>query len=180
MSTKVIELANDDDAQAFIETITKSSSKLFESLTKFRGGGGPQLIDKLKFTEFGCDPLNADRPLNVIEQINQTATYLVSFCAARVLFDLHKDPLAKGLRVNLGTSAGTDIESMELGVLGAEVFAAVRPSNNNKLNKDIDRMKKHHAKHKYVCYYSPNQSDEQFKEMQVVEDVRVLFVNINR
>ena len=48
MSTKVIELANDDDAQAFIETITKSSSKLFESLTKFRGGGGPQLIDKLK------------------------------------------------------------------------------------------------------------------------------------
>lgn len=180
MSSKTIELKNADDAKEYLERITRSSSKLFTSVMGFKEGGGPQLLNKLKFAEFGCDPLNPDRPLNVIEQINQTATYLVSFHAARFLFSKHGDELSRGLRVNLGTSAGTDVESIEVGIIGAEVFAAVRPSNNNKLQKDIERMIGHHAKHKYVCYYSPNQCGEDVKEMQAVEGVKVMFININK
>jgi len=39
------------------------------------------------------------------------------------LFNRH--PEACGFRLNLGTSAGTDIESLEQNIVAAETFAAV-------------------------------------------------------
>src|ERR1035437_2926245 len=56
----------------------------------------------------GWHPID-DRPLNLIEQTNQTWTYLVTLKALPFLFERHPD--AGGFCLNLGTQAGTDITS---------------------------------------------------------------------
>ena len=63
----------------------------------------------MKFTEMAWHPID-DRPLNLIEQLNQTWTYLVTLKALPFLFERH--PAAGGFRLNLGTASGTDIESV--------------------------------------------------------------------
>lgn len=76
-----------------------------------------------------------DRQLNLIEQLNQTWTYLVTLGAALYfLFVRHSD--VGGFSLNLGTAAGTDIESVAPNQVVAEAFAVVHPSNNRKLAKD--------------------------------------------
>ncbi|EHV9720282.1 hypothetical protein K1B37_001001 [Vibrio parahaemolyticus] len=61
-------------------------------------------------------------------------------------------------KVNLGTTAGLDIESL-CGLVAAEVFAAVSPTNNRKLAKDIEKVAGSNAKHKFVFMLCP-----EFKE----------------
>ena len=67
------------------------------------------LFSKMKFGGVGFDPLNPKRTLNIIEQINQSFTYLASFYALEVLFTEYAE-LAP-FRLNLGTAPGSDIES---------------------------------------------------------------------
>jgi hypothetical protein len=40
----------------------------------------------------------------------------------------------------LGPLTGTDIESVNPSVVAAETFAAVRPSSNKKLSKDLQKL----------------------------------------
>lgn len=117
------------------------------------GGSGIEFLRRLKFEECGRHPVE-DRGLNLIEQVNQTFTYLASFRAARELWQLHPDVL--GLRLNIGTGAGSDIEDTSREILAAEVFAAVDPRNNRKLDKDIDKVASSRATHKYVFFASPS------------------------
>lgn len=109
------------------------------------------VLRKMKFDEFGADPLDA-RPMNMIEQPNQTFTYLASLDGATYLLERHPDHAPFVL--NLGTRSGYDIES-EDGQVVAEVFAAVRPGNNNKLVKDSKRVHNADARHKYVFFMTP-------------------------
>jgi hypothetical protein len=88
----------------------------------------------------------------LIEQINQTFTYLASIQATRWLFKRHSD--AAPFRLNLGTTGGTDIESFD-GSVAAETFASVNPRNNSKLLADIDKVGCTAAVHKYVFYICP-------------------------
>ena len=111
-----------------------------------------EALHRLRFEEFGYHPLE-DRKLNFIEQLNQTFTILVSLAAARMLLGWF--PQAGGLRLNLGITPGRDIESVHEGFVEAEVFAAVRRQNNDKLGKDINKMTKSHAKNCYVFFYIP-------------------------
>lgn len=97
-----------------------------------------QFLFRLKFEKVGCDPLSCSRPLNLIEQLNQTFTYLASFSGAEFLFERH--PEVKRLILNLGTSSGSDIESAECGGIAAEIFAAVTPRNNGKLVADVEKV----------------------------------------
>ena len=96
------------------------------------------LLYRIKFEGIGCDPFDSRRSLNLVEQINQTFTYLASFKAAKMLFLWHQG--LTSLRLNLGTQSGTDIESDCDGGISAEVFAAVAPSSNDKLRKDINKL----------------------------------------
>ena len=96
------------------------------------------VLEALKFKQSGRDPLDPTKPLNMIEQLNQTFTYLVSVRAVEFLFEKH--PEAAPFRVNLGTAAGSDVESVD-GSVAAEVFAAVAPHNNHKLAKDIAKVR---------------------------------------
>lgn len=113
-----------------------------------------EFLSQLKFQAIGCDPLNASRQLNLIEQLNQTFTYLASFEGAAFLFSQHQN--LKQLTLNLGTSPGSDIESSEEGGIAAEVFASVDPRNNRKLANDIEKVSKAKAKHRYVLFMSPD------------------------
>lgn len=106
---------------------------------------------RLKFAKVGRHPLE-DRDLNVIEQVNQTFTYLVSFAAVRLLFEWH--PEQEGFRLNLGTRGGSDVESFDPRVIAAETFAAVTPGNNDKLRKDIKKVAETASSQQYVFFYS--------------------------
>lgn len=108
----------------------------------------------MKSTPVGCDPLDANRPLNLIEQLNQTFTYMASVRAVKIIFDRHAE-LAP-FRMNLGTARGSDIEDLK-GQLACEVFAAVSTSNNKKLRRDIERVRNNNpsALHRYVFFMCP-------------------------
>jgi len=137
-----IELLNDTANEAQINII-----ELSESFT------GIQLLEQIKFEKIGYDPLNPQRHLNLIEQVNQTFTYMASFRVVEILFQNH--PEATGFILNLGTASGTDIESSSCGGIAAEVFSATRPSSNDKLNKDIKKVSATEATHKYVFFLCP-------------------------
>ena len=125
-----------------------------------------------KFHENGFDPLDSTKPLNFVEQLNQTFTYLASFKGAEFIFTKHKD--VKSLTLNLGISKGTDIETIDGGGVVAEVFASVKPSSNSKLQDDIQRISSKDAKHKYVFFISPKTDCGVYKSIWDVEGVTVI------
>ena len=49
----------------------------------FNQGNGLAVLKVLKLGAFGNDPLTSDSPLNFIEQLNRTFTYLASIKASR-------------------------------------------------------------------------------------------------
>lgn len=89
----------------------------------------------------------------MIEQLNQTFTILASLRAVERLFELH--PEAAGFRLALCTCSGRDIESVEPGLVAAEVFSATHPNSNNKLRKEIARLASDTSLHRYVFFASP-------------------------
>lgn len=108
---------------------------------------------EMKFHPIGYDPLDADRPPNIIEQLNQTFTYIASARAARLLLELH--PELGPFTLNLGTAKGSDIEASDPARLAGEVFAAVNTANNRKLKKDLDKVLKTGADLMYVFFMCP-------------------------
>ncbi len=130
-----------------VETSVATLKRLLES------GDSIGLFAKLKFIDVGIDPLNENRPLNLVEQLNQTFTYLASIVGARWLASRHPESLP--LTLNLGTSPGFDIQS-GCGKFIAETFAVTHPNSNDKLRKDVDRLENHKlAEHRFVFYLSP-------------------------
>ena len=144
-----------------IEELEQFEQKLYESMDKallqisseINSNSSQTLFSKMKFGGIGFDPLDSKRELNIVEQINQSFTYLASFYALEVLFTEYSE-LAP-FRLNLGTAPGSDIES-ECGELAAEVFASVTPTNNQKLRKDIDKVLETEARLKFVFFICPN------------------------
>ena len=144
-----------------IRELEQLEQKLYESMDKtllqinsdVSSISSQTLFSKMKFGGIGFDPLDSNRPLNIIEQINQSFTYLASFYALEVLFTEY--PELASFQLNLGTAPGSDIES-ECGGLAAEVFAAVAPTSNQKLKKDINKVLATDAKLKFVFFVCPN------------------------
>jgi len=155
MSLKVVALHTIAEADALIARLRDSADLTISRLRALVEGEPDSLrvLSQLKFEAVGCDPLSPTRRLNVIEQLNQLFTYKASFQAARWLLEGH--PGHAPLILNLGTKAGTDIESQD-GQIVAEVFATVNPRNNRKLEKDIERLRRRDAPSKYVFYLAPN------------------------
>ena len=133
--------------------VIAAAKRTVEALRKLLSESEPlHAFAQMKFELAGFHPTD-DRSLNLIEQINQTFTYLASAQATRWLFQHHPD--AAPFRLNLGTAGGTDIESID-GSIAAETFASVDPRNNRKLDKDIDKVACTAAIHKYVFYICPS------------------------
>jgi hypothetical protein len=77
--------------------------------------------------------------------------------------------------VNLGTAAGFDLESVEGGVMAAEVFAATNPRSNDKLRKDLARLAEKAAdyKHRYVFFSCPGFGVGRQTALEIVPGIQV-------
>ena len=146
------------------EAAARSCSSLAEALSN---GPGLPFLRHIKFHPVGCDPLRPDRPLNLIEQVNQSFTYVVSVRAAEFLFDAHAEHAP--FVINFGARPGFDIESHD-GHVAAEVFAATKPESNNKLRNDVERVRKSGAACRYVFYYVESERREySFPDVRLVK-----------
>jgi hypothetical protein len=141
-----------EDLSTLEARVVASAQKSAEALARILAESKPlDALARVKFEQVGFHPIQ-DRALNFIEQINQTFTFIASLRAAAWIFSHH--PEVGPLRLNLGTAAGSDIESLE-GSLAAEAFAATTPSSNDKLRKDVTKVAGVAARLKYVFYSSP-------------------------
>jgi hypothetical protein len=152
---KTVVIRTREEARGLVKRLDESAERAKGNLHELmaRGEGALALLATLKFEPAGCDPLDPDRPLNLVEQLNQTFTYKAAFQAVEWLLVRH--PEHAPFTLNLGTSSGTDVVS-EDGQIAAEVFAAVDPQNNRKLQNDIERVRGNRARFKYVLYISPS------------------------
>ena len=111
---KTIVLKNLSEVEAHIEALNDSANEAQINILELSETlDGIQLLEEIKFKKIGYDPLNIQRRLNIIEQVNQTFTYLASFRAVEMLFQ--QFPEATEFILNLGTASGTDIESLNCG-----------------------------------------------------------------
>ena len=125
--------------------------------------GGMESLFAIKFGNLGYQPVQ-EGCLDFIEQLNQTFTVMVSLAAAENLLEWF--PHCGGLRLNLGTASGRDIEGIYPDVVEAEVFAAKHPRRNSKLKKDIDRLRGSNAVHQYVFFFCPSHQAGQRYELE--------------
>lgn len=152
--SKRISLSSPDAIGAYRERLHRSAGRTCDAIAAALDSSKPlDILYRMKFEALGYDPLNAERALNLVEQLHQTFTYLASLNAAALLFERH--PGCGPLILNLGTAPGWDIESESPDIIAAEVFAAVTPDNNRKLSKDISRMANASAEHRYVFFMCP-------------------------
>jgi hypothetical protein len=136
-----------------IHTVCSSAERTYRWVQQHTGSP-MEFFHSLKFDPVGFHPF-AGHSLNVIEQVNQTATYLVALEAARLLFELHPEEPGYVIAPGAYMSHPLDIMSITEGQIGAETFAAVDPRNNNKLNKDLAKLAMRTDRHRYVFFSSP-------------------------
>jgi hypothetical protein len=138
---------------------------------------GIELLRKMKITEMAYHPLD-DRRLNLVEQINQTWTYLVTLKALPFLFERH--PEAGGFQLNLGAEGGTDIMSLAPNMVAAEAFAAVHPKNNRKLAKDLQKLVQQcpEARFRYVFFAAPGFRHERQVKLESVDGIEVWAIEV--
>jgi len=112
------------------------------------------LLRRMKFETAGSHPIYG-HALNLVEQINQTWTYVVALAAARHLLELHPEAGRYVLAPGAHAAIELDIMSEAPGLVGAETFAAVDPKNNKKLETDLRKLAARTERHRYVFFMSP-------------------------
>jgi hypothetical protein len=132
----------------------RASARRAQDWVASQSGDPLDFLRRMKFDAVGCHPIE-DRPINIVEQINQTWTFAVALAAARQLLVLHPD--VGGFRLAPGAHASIplDIMSEAGGQVGAETFASVSPRNNGKLAADLTKMAQRPEKNRYVLFMSP-------------------------
>lgn len=169
MKTRTVN--NEKDLDDLRESIQRAASLALDSIARLRKDGDMRALWHMKFQSIGFDPIDGFSSLNLIEQINQSFTYVASVEALKVLLAKHSD-LAP-FTLHLGTASGSDIESSKGGGLAAEVFAAVTPSNNQKLKNDIAKVGGTGAKYKYVFFMSPGYEPGRCRDLETVSGIEV-------
>ena len=142
-----------EDIDHYLEVVRKAADDARAWIAK-QTGDPLLMLRRMKFEAVGYHPIDG-RSLNLVEQINQTWTYLVALAAAKQLLTLHPD--AGGFRLAPGAYASEplDIMSGVDGLVGAETFAAVDPHNNNKLARDLAKLAARSEQYRYVFFMSP-------------------------
>lgn len=153
------------DLQPLEDQIQKIASVTVNKLADFLASevnhNALRVLAELRFSKTGTDPLISDSPLNLVEQLNQAFTVLTSIRAAKHMFATMK---ISRITMNLGPHKGTDLEAFndqDQIIAVAEVFAAVKPSSNNKLRDDIERVRVCNTTSRSVYFISP--IDYEFK-----------------
>lgn len=113
------------------------------------GESAMEAIASFKYDKMAKEPLSGE-PENLIEVVNQSQTYLISLMAVEYL--IKKYP-GVSFTVNWGNIPGYDIESADQSII-AECFAATSYRSNQKLVKDLKRLKENQtAEYKYEFFY---------------------------
>ena len=148
-----LQVGSHEDVDRYMGLIRASAAHAHDWIAAF-SGDPLHLLSELKFSPIGRHPVE-DRPINLVEQINQTWTYAVALQATRKLLELH--PEAGGFNVAPGAhmSLELDIMSVATGLVGAETFAAVHPRNNGKLAADLTKLRGRPETYRYVFFASP-------------------------
>ena len=167
----ILTFAEAEDMHAKLAESAASTAKWLAAQTS----DPMSLLRAMRFDTVGHDPLTGE-PLNVVEQLNQTFTILVTLRAIEQLFELHPD--AGGFRLALGTSSGRDIESVKPDLVAAEVFSATRPTSNQKLKKDIARLASDLAQHRYVLFCSPGYAAGRQQKLETISGIQVYAVDL--
>jgi hypothetical protein len=158
------------EAEHIVAAVTSSAEKSLKHVSEL-AAGGLETFWRMKVHPMGCDPLNSESPLNLIEQLNQSFTYIASAKAVRLLFGLH--PGLAPFKLNLGNVGGSDIESAESPGLAAEVFAAVNTKNNRKLANDLAKVGRCTAQYKYVFFMCPGYAEGRQQSLESVAGIQV-------
>lgn len=150
---KYLEVHSEADVERYLGLV-RASAERAQTWIKGHEGDPLDLFRHMKFHPVGYHPIE-DRPLNLVEQLNQTWTYAVALIATRKLLELHPD--AGGFKVAPGAhmSIPLDIMSEREGLVGAETFAATHPSSNGKLVADLTKLATRPEVHRYIFFCSP-------------------------
>lgn len=168
-----IRITNLKDLDIFYRSLIASADKAKNKLLSLcESKSGIEVLYDMKFYQTGRDPIE-DRDLNIIEQLNQQFTYLVSLNATKQLLKVH--PGEAPFIMNLGTAPGPDIIS-ENNVVSAEVFSSANPKNNDKLLNDAERVQKTDSKYKYVFYHSPTRHSREDWLSSQYPDVKIIYL----
>ena len=155
-----------DEIAALEESVVAAAAAAAEGLFKqLQGAKDLSFLARIKFDACGFDPLDVTRSLNLIEQLNQSFTYLATIEGTRWLFKRH--PSHAPYQLNLGTAPGFDIISVD-GAVVAETFAATHPDSNRKLQNDVEKLRRVDAKHKYVFYLSRSRAVKEYADVTVI------------
>jgi hypothetical protein len=146
---------NENDIEQHLATVKASAKRAANELVALANSPS-QLFWRMKFEQFGRHPIE-DRSLNLVEQINQSWTYVSALEASRKLLKCHQGQV---FQLAPGAHAALPFDIVNLnGNICAETFAAVHPDNNNKLERDIAKLELHAQRHSeascYVFFISP-------------------------
>ncbi len=150
---RIIAVQSVQEVDAQLQFLNEAAEHTHRWLQRY-SGTPMALLHALKFEPVGLHPL-LGHALNVIEQVNQTATYMVALEAARLLFELHPEEIGYQIAPGADMAQALDIMSYTEGRVGAETFAAVDPRNNSKLKKDLAKLAARVDQHRYVFFSSP-------------------------
>jgi hypothetical protein len=146
------------DVASLREKIRKAAAALAQRLKKITGHGPFALLKDFKLDPLGFDPYDPSLKMNLVEQINQSATLLVACAAVERL--LQKHPSNAGYVVSRPTNKGYDLWAVDASVV-AEVFATTCPGSNQKIRKDLEAVLKNKEpfqldppQHRYVFFVS--------------------------
>ena len=143
-------IRNVDDVDRYVGVVKQSAAQTIKSWRAIEDWP-LNLLWRMKFELVGRHPID-DRELNLIEQVNQTWTYLAALEAARMLLKWHPDEVFQ-LAPGAHAALPFDIQSETRNVC-AETFAAVNPRNNRKLKNDLDKLERHPSiRHRYIFFF---------------------------
>jgi hypothetical protein len=146
-------IRNVEDINRYLGQVRKAATDAHAWIAAQKGEP-LDFLRRMKFETIGFHPIEG-HALNLVEQINQTWSYVVALSAARQLLELHPDIGGYRLAPGAHASIPLDIMSETEGLVGAETFAAVEPRNNCKLEKDLTKMAARPEQHRYVFFMSP-------------------------
>ncbi len=166
-SEKGMLITKQSDVEAVLKKIEANASKTIKDLQESTQSY-LAIFKKIRFEKVGRYPLadsKDDDKLNFSEQLNQTTTYITALKAVEILLNEHPD--AGGFEMGYATHKGFDIVSVKDKFIAVEIFAAVDVTNNNKINKDIEKLQTENAKefkHRYIFHMTPANQETGFIE----------------
>jgi hypothetical protein len=142
-----------DDAEFLMQRVVAAAGRTVEWVLG-HDGQPLDLLRRMKFDTVGWHPVEG-RALNLVEQVNQTWTYVAAIAAVRHLLVAHPD--AGGFRIAPGAdmSQPLDVMSVADGLVGAETCAVVHPMNNRKIKKDVAKLAGRPELHRYAFFMCP-------------------------